>query len=126
MSGVAANRRVGRGILRVCKLSRHWHRTCSSDAPVLTTWTAQAPTPILDPLERTSEILFGIIMVLTFTASISVAESGRAETREVLLAALGCNVAWGIVDAAFYLMGSFIGRARRRTLLRAVRESPDE
>ena len=74
------------------------------DALVLTTWTAQPATRILDPLERTSEILFGVIMVLTFTSSISVAESGHAETREVLVAALGCNVAWGIVDAAFYLM----------------------
>lgn len=93
---------------------------------VLSTWTAQPPAPILDPLERTSEILFGVIMVLTFTSSISVAESGQAETREVLLAALGCNVAWGIVDAAFYLMAIFISRARGRTMLRTIREARDE
>ena len=97
-----------------------------SDALVLSTWTAQPPGPILDPLERTSEILFGVIMVLTFTSSISVAESGQAETREVLIAALGCNVAWGIVDAAFYLMAIFIGRARGRMMLRAIREGRDQ
>jgi hypothetical protein len=80
---------------------------------------------VLDPLERTTEILFGVIMVLTFTSSISVAQGGEAETREVLVAALGCNVAWGIVDGAFYLMASFVQRARGLNLLRAIREGPD-
>ena len=94
-------------------------------APVLSTWTALPPGPILDPLERTSEILFGVIMVLTFTSSISIAESGHAETREVLVAALGCNLAWGIVDAAFYLMSSVIGHARGLRILRTIRESHD-
>ena len=93
---------------------------------VLSTWTALSPGPVLDPLERTSEILFGVIMVLTFTSSISVAESGRAETREVLVAALGCNVAWGIVDAAFYLMSSVIGRARGLRILQTIRENRDQ
>jgi VIT family protein len=79
----------------------------------LSTWSATSG-PILDPLERTSEILFGVIMVLSFTSSISVVESGHAETREVLVAALGCNVAWGIVD-----------RGRRLMMLRTVRESRD-
>jgi VIT1/CCC1 family predicted Fe2+/Mn2+ transporter len=91
----------------------------------LSTWTAQPPAPILDPIERTSEILFGVIMVLTFTSSISVAESGRAETREVLVAALGCNIAWGIVDAAFYLMSSVIARARGLRILQTIRENRD-
>jgi len=96
-----------------------------NDAPVLSTWTALPPAPILDPLERTSEILFGVIMVLTFTSSISVAHGGQAETREVLVAALGCNVAWGIVDAAFYLMSSVIGRARGIRILQTIRENRD-
>jgi hypothetical protein len=96
------------------------------DAPVLSTWTALPPGPVLDPLERTSEILFGVIMVLTFTSSISVAQSGRAEAREVLIAALGCNVAWGIVDAAFYLMSTVIGHARGLRILRTIRENRDQ
>ncbi len=90
----------------------------------MSTWSANAG-PILDPLERTSEILFGVIMVLSFTASISVVESGRAETREVLVAALGCNVAWGIVDAAFYLMAIYVDRARKLMMLQTVRENRD-
>ena len=81
---------------------------------------------VLDPLERTTEVLFGVIMVLTFTSSISVVEGGQAETREILVAALGCNIAWGIVDGAFYLMASFVQRARGVRMLRAIRESPDQ
>ena len=65
-------------------------------------------------------------MVLTFTSSISVAEGGHAETREVLVAALGCNIAWGIVDAAFYLMSSVIGNARGLRILRTIRENRDQ
>lgn len=95
-------------------------------APVLSTWTVLPPAPILDPLERTSEILFGVIMVLTFTSSISVAQSGQSDTREVLIAALGCNIAWGIVDAAFYLMSSVIGRARGLQILNTIRENRDQ
>src|SRR3954468_9810290 len=58
----------------------------------------------LDPIDRFSEILFGTIMVLTFTCSISVAESGREEIRTMLFASIGCNLAWGIVDGVMYLL----------------------
>lgn len=64
-------------------------------------------TRILEPMDRISEILFALIMVLTFTCSFSVAGAGREEVRELLVGALGCNLSWGIIDAAFYLMGSF-------------------
>jgi hypothetical protein len=80
---------------------------------------------VLDPVERTSEILFGLIMVLTFTGSISVAEAGSAELKTVLGGALGCNFAWGIVDAAMYLMASFMARARGLSTLKAVRHAAD-
>jgi hypothetical protein len=55
-------------------------------------------------MERLSEIVFGLIMVLTFTCSFSAATSGRAEVREMLIGALGCNLAWGVIDALMYLM----------------------
>lgn len=80
---------------------------------------------VLEPIERISEVLFGLIMVLTFTCSFSVAESGRAETRTMLLAALGCNLAWGIIDAIMYLMGCLAERARLLGALRAVRAAGD-
>src|SRR6478609_7585843 len=51
---------------------------------------------ILEPSERIAEVLFGLIMVLTFTGSLSIAEADRAEVRSMLIGALGCNTVWGL------------------------------
>ena len=67
---------------------------------------------LLNPMERISEVLFALIMVLTFTCSFSVAESNRQEVRTMLVGALGCNLAWGIIDGVFYLMDCFSARGR--------------
>jgi VIT1/CCC1 family predicted Fe2+/Mn2+ transporter len=75
---------------------------------------------VLDPIERVSEVLFGLIMVLTFTGSLSVANPERSEVREMLVGAIGCNLAWGIVDAVMYVMSSVIARARGLRVLRRV------
>ena len=80
---------------------------------------------VLEPSERISEVLFGLIMVLTFTGSISVAEAGRDDVRTMLIAALGCNLAWGIIDGVLYLMGSLAEKGRELRMLRAAREAPD-
>lgn len=78
---------------------------------------------VLDPVERLSEILFGLIMVLSFTGSISVTSAGREEVREVLIGAIGCNLAWGIVDAVMYVLTILIERGRSLAIARAVRAS---
>ncbi|HEX4822684.1 MAG TPA: VIT1/CCC1 transporter family protein [Candidatus Polarisedimenticolaceae bacterium] len=89
--------------------------------------TADAPRRrLLDPTDRFSEILFGLIMVLTFTGTLSVAEAGRQEVREMLVGALGCNLAWGIVDAIMFLISSLTLRARGHTLLRALQAATDK
>lgn len=80
---------------------------------------------VLEPIERISEVLFGLIMVLTFTCSLSVAEVGRDDVRTMLVAALGCNLAWGIIDAVFYLMGSLAEKGRGLTLYREIRRAED-
>lgn len=80
---------------------------------------------VLDPYDRVSEVLFGLIMVLTFTGSLSIAEAGREEIRTMLIGALGCNLAWGIIDGILYLMGSLAERAHGLVTLRALRAAPD-
>jgi hypothetical protein len=80
-------------------------------------------TRILDPLERFSEIVFGLIMVLSFTCAISVAETGREDVHAMLIGALGCNLAWGIIDAAFYLISCLTERSRNAMLLREVQRA---
>lgn len=78
---------------------------------------------LLDPMERISEVLFSLIMVLTFTCSFSVAQAGREEVRTMLMGALGCNVAWGIIDAVFYVMACFSARGQSILRLGALRRA---
>ncbi|HST12515.1 MAG TPA: VIT1/CCC1 transporter family protein [Terriglobales bacterium] len=80
---------------------------------------------VLEPIDRVSEVLFGLIMVLTFTGSLSVAEAGRSEVRTMLIGALGCNLAWGIIDAVLYLMGSLAEKGKGLLTFRAVRDATD-
>jgi hypothetical protein len=80
---------------------------------------------VLDPVERVSEVLFGLIMVLTFTGSLSVAEAGREDVRMMLIGALGCNLAWGIIDAIFYLMGCLAEKGRNLAIFQAAIQATD-
>ena len=81
----------------------------------------------LDPASRLGEILFGLIMVLTVTlaAGLTVTDD-RAGVRELLLAAIGCNVAWGIIDAALYLMNCLTVRRGKLRLVEAVKRAPNQ
>jgi VIT1/CCC1 family predicted Fe2+/Mn2+ transporter len=81
--------------------------------------------PVLDPIDRVLEILAGVIMVLTFTNVLSVSHAGEADVRAMLIASLGCNFAWGIIDAIMYLMNSLAARGHELDALRAVRAARD-
>ena len=78
---------------------------------------------MLEPNERIAEVLFGLIMVLTCTGSLSVAQANRAQVRTMLIGALGCNLAWGIIDGLLYLMGCLSEQGRGIRTLRAVRKA---
>jgi len=83
---------------------------------------------LLNPLDRAAEILFGLIMALTFTCSISIANSRHIEIRQLLVAAIGCNLAWGLVDATMFLLGTLAQKNRSKLIFEAVQNSlePDE
>jgi hypothetical protein len=78
---------------------------------------------VLEPSERIAEVLFGLIMVLTFTGSLSVADAGRDDIRAMLIGALGCNIAWGVIDGVLYLMGCLAEKGRNLLTFRAVRKA---
>jgi VIT family len=82
---------------------------------------------LLDPVDRISEILFGLIMVLTSTNTLSVISAGSAEVRTMIIGALGCNLAWGVIDGVLYLLGCLNERGRNYLALRTVRagSNPD-
>lgn len=77
----------------------------------------------IDPATSLGELLFGLIMTLTFTlaAGVIMQEEGREGARELLIAVFGCNVAWGIIDAALYLSSTLLERGERRKLGQRLR-----
>jgi hypothetical protein len=86
----------------------------------LAQFSAKLSDRILEPMDRISEVLFGLIMALTFTLTLGVVTADRIQVRTMLFGALGCNLAWGIIDAGVFLMARFNQR-RNAMHLRAVR-----
>ena len=80
----------------------------------------------LDPISRISEVLFGLIMVLSFTGSISVVSDGKAEIKDLLWAALGCNLAWGIIDGVFYLMTRLFEKGHGYSVFMKLKSTTDK
>jgi len=70
---------------------------------------------VLEPIERVSEIVFGVLMAMTFIGAVNVAEAGRDDVRKALIAALGCNLAWGLADAVMYVLAVVTERTRARS-----------
>lgn len=85
--------------------------------------TSPTRNAALDPANRIAEILFGLIMVLTFTSSMRATDVIRDDVREMLFGALGCNLAWGIIDAFMYLMGVAAERGREDLLIQKIKVS---
>jgi hypothetical protein len=79
----------------------------------------------LDPASRMGEILFGLIMVLsiTLTAGLTVRE-GKEGVRDLLIAALGCNIAWGFIDGVMYVLNCMAERSVKARLIRAIQGAP--
>jgi hypothetical protein len=78
----------------------------------------------LDPGERMGELLFGLIMTLTFTLTAGfVVGEDRGAVRELLVATIGCNIAWGIIDAGLLVLGRVFERGRLKRLGLAIRRT---
>lgn len=80
---------------------------------------------VLDPIDRVSEVIFGLLMAMTFVGSLSVASAGQEEERTMMIAAFGCNLAWGLTDAVMYLLRTLTERSRNRRLLQRLQDTAD-
>jgi VIT1/CCC1 family predicted Fe2+/Mn2+ transporter len=77
--------------------------------------------------ERLGELLFGLIMTLTFTLTAGfVVGDGQEAVRELLVATIGCNIAWGIIDGGLLVLGRVFDRGRAARIGRAIRSTADE
>ena len=81
--------------------------------------------PVLGPVDRASEMLFGLFMALAFVGAVSVATAGHEQIHTMFAAALGCNLGWGLVDAVMYLVSTVTNRGHSLTLVRSVRATAD-
>jgi len=99
--------------------------TPSHAGGVTATSQAESSGTALDPVYRSSEVIFGLLMAMSFIGSISVATDGREEVRTLLVAALGCNLAWGLVDAVMHLVAMKTQKRRNRVLLEKLHGSKD-
>jgi VIT1/CCC1 family predicted Fe2+/Mn2+ transporter len=81
---------------------------------------------VLSPAERFAEILFGLIMTLSFTGTMSVISGGRQEVTTTLISVLGCNIAWGIIDGILYLIAEASERGNKIALFDYIRGNKDE
>ncbi len=81
----------------------------------------------LDPMDRLGELMFGLIMVLTFTLGAGlVVQEGKDSTVRMLLAIVGCNLAWGLIDGGMYLISCLFDRSRKARLLEAVQKAEND
>ncbi|MBB3523264.1 VIT1/CCC1 transporter family protein [Rhizobium sp. BK456] len=84
-------------------------------------------TKIIDPGDALGEILFGLIMALTLTVgSRLVFEEEGLNVHELIVATIGCNVAWGIIDAVLFILGTTFYKSRRLRLFRQIKAAGDE
>src|SRR3954471_23221246 len=79
----------------------------------------------LDPADRLGEILFGLIMALAIIGAVRVGEE-EIDNRGLLIAIVGCNLAWALVDAVMYVLVALFDRGRRIRLLREVQRTTSD
>src|SRR3954454_18210311 len=101
------------------------HERTATAGDALAPLSAKSSGRILEPMDRISEVLFGLIMALTFTLTLGVVTADSIQVRTMLVAALGCNLAWGIIDAGAILMARSNERGRNAMKRRAARDATD-
>ena len=89
---------------------------------------------LLDPVDRLVEGIYSVLIVLTFTLAFNVyqvqtevgAQEVSAAMFQLFLAALGCAVAWGLIDGVMYILTSLFERGEQRRLFMAIRSAASE
>ncbi len=85
-----------------------------------------APSRYLDPAASLGELLFGLIMTLTFTLGARLAFGEEGDPRLLAVAVIGCNAAWGVIDGALYLLNIAFEQSRKARIIMAIKRAPNE
>lgn len=89
---------------------------------------------LLDPIDLLVEGIYSVLIVLTFTLAVRIADSNRLLTQnfadefvlQLFWAALGCAVAWGLIDGVMYILTCVFERGQERRLFRSIRNLNSE
>ncbi len=81
----------------------------------------------LDPGDSLGELLFGLIMALTLTLGARLlSQNSELQPHDLVVALIGCNIAWGVIDAVLYLLGAIFYRNRRIHFVRRLKAAASE
>jgi VIT1/CCC1 family predicted Fe2+/Mn2+ transporter len=80
---------------------------------------------VLNTVDRVCEVCFGLFMALTFIGAVKAVNGGEQAGHKMFLAALGCNLAWGLADAVMYLVRTLSERGQSLQLARIARREED-
>ncbi len=86
---------------------------------------------LLDPIDRLSESIFSILILLTFTLAFRIIKLGADPTQpipntyvnELLIGAAGATLAWGIIDGIMYALMALFERGERHRLLHQLQST---
>jgi hypothetical protein len=81
----------------------------------------------LDPGETLGEVLGGFIMALTFTLGARLLTAdGQVEAHDLVVAIIGCNIAWGAIDATLFVLNNLFYRSRHVRFFRTLKDMRSE
>jgi hypothetical protein len=88
----------------------------------------------LDPIDRLSETVFSILILLTFTLAFRIIRlSGNAEqalspeiVNDLLLGSLGAILTWGLIDGVMYALLSLFERGEQHRMLKNLQAAQTE
>jgi VIT1/CCC1 family predicted Fe2+/Mn2+ transporter len=90
-------------------------------------------TRYLDPQDILLEVIFGLLIVMTFTMAFRVIDGNVASTdvisnqvNRMLIAAIGCTIAWGMIDAVITVLTNVAERARSARIIANISNSTTE
>ncbi len=89
---------------------------------------------LLDPIDRLSQTIYSVLVLLTFTLTFRIFDHGSVPAdvssevyvNDMLFAAVGATLAWGMIDAIMYLLIELFQRGERRRLLYDVQTAASE
>jgi VIT1/CCC1 family predicted Fe2+/Mn2+ transporter len=89
---------------------------------------------LLDPIDRLSETIYSVLVMLTFTLAFRIFRLGGDPTQpiaaeyvnDLLLAAIGATLAWGLIDGVMHILMEVFQRGERHRLLRQIQAAETE